>query len=196
MHIRAEIRKLTGRKTAGQKGGMVRPSRKQAAEFFARVICRAFCLAACLSLFLLSGCGKDQELEQFHSEMENFTERANQDFQTLSAIDPSSENAVDELLTAMDSLAETFTMLAEISIPEEFSSIEEIADEASSYMTEAAALYREAYADGGYSESTAAAAQENYDRAVMRMNIISEVLQGETPTDAAVTITTESAAQQ
>ena len=75
-------------------------------------------------------------------------------------------------------------------------SIEEIADEASSYMTEAAALYREAYADGGYSENTAATAQENYDRAVMRMNIISEVLQGETPTDAAVTVTTEPASQQ
>ncbi len=60
---------------------------------------------------------------------------------------------------------------------------------ASSYMTEAAALYHEAYADGGYSENTAATAQENYDRAVMRMNVISEVLQGETPTDAAVTVT-------
>lgn len=164
--------------------------------FLIRPVRKAVCLAGCLSLLLLTGCGKDQELEQFYSEMESFTERAAQDFQTLSGIDPSSETAVDELLSAMDSLAETFSLLAEISVPEEFASIEEIADEASSYMTEAAALYREAYADGEYSENTAATAQENYDRAVMRMNIISEVLQGETPTDASVTVTTEPASQQ
>lgn len=121
--------------------------------------------------------------------METFTEQADLDFQALSGIDPSSETAVGDLLSAMDSLSETFQL--DISVPEEFSSIEEIADEASSYMTEAASLYHEAYADGGYAENIAAMAQENYDRVVMRMNIISEVLPGETPTDASVTVTTE-----
>ena len=156
-----------------------------------RVCSLAFCFLFCLPLLFLSGCGKDQELEQFYSEMETFTEQADLDFQALSGIDPSSETAVDDLLSAMDSLSETFQLLADITVPEEFSSIEEIADEASSYMTEAASLYHEAYADGGYAENIAAMAQENYDRAVMRMNIISEVLQGETPTDASVTVTTE-----
>ena len=187
MRMRTEIQRLTKKREASRwKNRKEEPAGRCSADFFARKVCRAFCLAGCLSLLLLSGCGKDQELEQFYSEMESFTERANQNFQTLSGIDPSSENAVDELLAAMDSLAETFTVLAEISVP----------DEASSYMTEAAALYHEAYADGGYSENTAATAQENYDRAVMRMNVISEVLQGETPTDAAVTVTTEPASQQ
>ena len=197
MHIRTEIQRIREHRTAAEweKTGK-NPCGKRAAMFFVRSVHRAVCLAGCLSLLLLTGCGKDQELEQFYSEMESFTERAAQDFQTLSGIDPSSETAVDELLSAMDSLAETFSLLAEISVPEEFASIEEIADEASSYMTEAAALYREAYADGEYSENTAATAQENYDRAVMRMNIISEVLQGETPTDASVTVTTEPASQQ
>ena len=197
MHIRTEIQRIREHRTAAEweKTGK-KPCGKRAAMFLIRPVRKAVCLAGCLSLLLLTGCGKDQELEQFYSEMESFTERAAQDFQTLSGIDPSSETAVDELFSAMDSLAETFSLLAEISVPEEFASIEEIADEASSYMTEAAALYREAYADGGYSENTAATAQENYDRAVMRMNIISEVLQGETPTDASVTVTTEPASQQ
>ena len=197
MHIRTEIQRIREHRTAAEweKTGK-NPCGKRAAMFLIRPVRKAVCLAGCLSLLLLTGCGKDQELEQFYSEMESFTERAAQDFQTLSGIDPSSETAVDELLSAMDSLAETFSLLAEISVPEEFAYIEEIADEASSYMTEAAALYREAYADGGYSENTAATAQENYDRAVMRMNIISEVLQGETPTDASVTVTTEPASQQ
>ena len=151
MRMRTEIQRLTKKREASRwKNRKEEPAGRCSADFFARKVCRAFCLAGCLSLLLLSGCGKDQELEQFYSEMESFTERANQNFQTLSGIDPSSENAVDELLAAMDSLAETFTVLAEISVPEEFASIEEIADEASSYMTEAAALYHEAYADGGY----------------------------------------------
>ena len=197
MHIRTEIQRIREHRTAAEwKKTGKKPCGKRAAMFFVRSVHRAVCLAGCLFLLLLTGCGKDLELEQFYSEMESFTERAAQDFQTLSGIDPSSETAVDELLSAMDSLAETFSLLAEISVPEEFASIEEIADEASSYMTEAAALYREAYADGEYSENTAATAQENYDRAVMRMNIISEVLQGETPTDASVTVTTEPASQQ
>ena len=159
---------------------------------FYRLLCRVPALfAAAVCFLLLSGCGKDRELEQFYSEMEEFTRQAEQDFQTLSAIDPASENAVDELLSAMDSLSQTFSLLSQIPIPEEFASIEEIAAEAASYMAEAASLYHEAYADGSYAENTAAAAQENYDRAVMRMDIISQVLQGEMPTEEAVTITTQ-----
>lgn len=161
---------------------------------FCRLLCRvpAF-LAAAVCVLFLSGCGKDQELEQFYSEMEDFTRQAEQDFQTLSAIDPSSETAVEELLSAMDSLAQTFSILSQITIPEEFASIEEIAQEAASYMAEAASLYHEAYADGAYAENTAVTAQENYDRAVMRMDVISQVLQGEMPTEEAVTITTQPA---
>ena len=179
MRIRTEIQRLMKRKVPAD----------------CKAVCRRICLAGCLSLLLLSGCGEDAELELFYSEMEAFTDRAEQDFQTLSSIDPASENAVNELLSAMDSLSETFAMLAEISVPEEFASIEEIADEASSYMSEAAGLYHEAYADGSYSENIAATAQENYNRAVMRMDIISAVLQGETPTGEAVTVTTEAARQ-
>ena len=128
MHIRTEIQRIWEHRTAAEwKKTGKKPCGKRAAMFFVRSVHRAVCLAGCLSLLLLTGCGKDQELEQFYSEMESFTERAAQDFQTLSGIDPSSETAVDELLSAMDSLAETFSLLAEISVPEEFASIEEIA---------------------------------------------------------------------
>ncbi len=153
---------------------------------------RGFCLAVVLMApAFLSGCGKDGELDDFYTAMDAFTIQANQDFEALSQLDPASETAVEDLLAAMDQLAASFETLSEIPVPRQFSAMEDLADEASSYMTEAASLYREAYADGQYAENVAEAAQENYDRAVKRMEYISQILQGELPTDASITITTE-----
>ena len=144
-----------------------------------------------LAGFSLSGCGEDAALEQFYTEMDDFTTQADMDFDALNQIDPLSENAVEDMLSAMDNLAVSFQTLAEINVPKQFSSIESLADEAGSYMSEAANLYREAYSDGSYNENIAVAAQENYSRAVRRMDYIAGILQGEMPTDDSVTITTE-----
>ena len=123
--------------------------------------------------------------------MDAFAVQADQDFEALSQVDPDSETAVEDLLMAMDQLAASFEALAGIPVPRQFSALESLADEASSYMTEAASLYREADADGQYAENVAVAAQENYDRAVKRMEYISQILQGEMPTGDSITITTE-----
>ncbi len=131
---------------------------------------------------------------QFYTQMEAFTEEANQGFETLRNVDPASETAVEDMLNAMDGLAASFQTLADISVPRQFHAIESLADEAGSYMTEAASLYREAYADGNYYENVAESALENYNRAVERMEYISEILQGEMPTGEDITITTENAA--
>lgn len=154
--------------------------------------CRGFCLAVVLAaLPFLSGCGKSGELDDYYAAMDAFAVQADQDFEALSQVDPDSATAVEDLLMAMDQLAASFETLAGIPVPRQFSTLENLADEASSYMTEAASLYREAYADGQYAENVAATAQENYDRAVKRMEYISQILQGEMPTDDSITITTE-----
>lgn len=144
-----------------------------------------------LSAASLTGCGKDAELEQFYTEMDSFTTQANLDFEALRGVDPSSETAVEDMLSAMDNLAVSFQTLADINVPKEFSAVESLADEAGSYMTEAAALYRQAYSDGAYDENVAYVALENYNRAIKRMDYISEILQGEMPTDDSITIITE-----
>lgn len=144
-------------------------------------------LPACL----FCACGRDAGLDRFYSEMEEFTRKAEEDFSALNAVDPDSETAVEDMLAAMDELAVTFQELSDMEVPDEFSSIEDLADDAGSYMKEAASLYHEAYADGTYAANVAEAAQENYKRAVKRMEYISIVLQGEMPTDEDVTITTE-----
>lgn len=150
-----------------------------------------FLTAAVLISLLLTGCGKDEALEKYYSEMEAFVLEADNGFDALNSIDPSSETAVEDMLTALDGLAVSFQTLADIEVPNEFSANESLADEAASYMAEAAELYREAYADGTYYSNVAEAAQENYSRAVKRMEYISMILQGEMPTDESITIITE-----
>ena len=43
--------------------------------------------AALLAAALLAGCGKNAELDKFHTEMENFTQQANETFDVLNNID-------------------------------------------------------------------------------------------------------------
>ena len=127
---------------------------------------------------LLAGCGKNAELDKFYSEMDDFTAQVNISFDNLNS-------------AAMDDLAAQFTVLADIEVPRQFSAVEDLADEAGENMTEAARLYREAYADEEYNENVASAALEYYNRAVKRLNYISLILQGEMPTDDSITIITE-----
>ena len=147
--------------------------------------------AALLAAALLAGCGKNAELDKFHTEMENFTQQANETFDVLNNIDPESDTAMEDMLTALDDLAAEFNTLAEIEVPRQFSAIENLADEAGDNMSQAASLYREAYGGEEYNENVAAAADEYYNRAIKLINYISEILQGEMPTDDSIVITTE-----
>lgn len=147
--------------------------------------------ALLIGLGSLSACKGNSELDEFFSAMEDFNTQADQDFEALSQVDPESQSGVEDMLAAMDQLAASFTALGEIPVPKEFSAVESLADEAASYMSEAAVLYRQAYADGAYASNVADAAHENYSRAVKRLEYISDILQGEMPTDDGITITTE-----
>ena len=79
-----------------------------------------------------------------------------------------------------------FEKLAELEVPEEFISIEELADDASDYMNEAVRLYSEAYEEDYVSDSLIQAAIENYDSAMKRINYIAILLQGEIPEGATI----------
>lgn len=150
--------------------------------------------AVLLVSVLLAGCGKNAELDKFYSEMDDFTAQVDISFDNLNSLDPESETGVEDMLAAMDDLAAQFTTLADIEVPRQFSAVEDLADEAGEYMAEAASLYREAYADEEYNENVASAALEYYNRAVKRLNYISQILQGEMPTDDSITIITENEA--
>lgn len=135
-----------------------------------------------------TGCGEDPKLEKFRNDMDSFCQDISEIDTNINNIDASSESARDELLGYLDQLDQSFKVLADMSVPEEFSYIEELADEASSYMTTAVASYHEAYSNNSYNEYTAEYARENYERACKRVTVMIKLLHGEKISDADVTV--------
>lgn len=145
-----------------------------------------------ICLLLLSGCGNNQDLDVFHDEMDDFYDSLSAAVNVLENIDPDSESAVEDMLSQLDTMSSLFDELAAIEAPDPFENIEEIADEAAEYMAEASVLYHEAYADGSYDDAIGDAANENYSRAMKRVNYIAILLQGRYPEDENVIIVPES----
>lgn len=141
-------------------------------------------------LLFLSGCGRNQQLDTFHDEMDSFYDSLSATVNILENIDPQSETAVEDMLAQLDSMAELFSALADMEYPEPFTNIRDTAAEAADYMAEAASLYHEAYADG-YDDALAEAAAENYSRAMKRINYVAILLQGRYPEDDNVMIVSE-----
>lgn len=150
-------------------------------------------LVLIICLLLLNGCGNsgNQQLDAFHDDMDNFYDSLSTTVSVLESIDPQSDSAVEEMLAQLDSMTVLFESLASMEYPEPFESIQETAGEASEYMSAAAELYHEAYADGNYDDSLAEAAAENYTRAMKRINYVAILLQGRYPEDENVTVISE-----
>ena len=142
------------------------------------------------SIFLLIGCG-DKKLESFQDDMTQFKDNVVNISETMDNIDATSDTAVDDLLSCLDSMNEQFQFLAAIDVPSKFSNIETLADEASTYMSEAVSLYHQYYESTDYDDSVRQAASENYSRAMKRMSYISVLLQGNIPNDSEVMVTEE-----
>ena len=130
---------------------------------------------------LLTGCGQDPKMVAFKNEIDNFCTQISEIDTSINNIDAQSEGAAKELLGYLDELDMDFQHFAEIDFPEEFDYLESIADEASSYMTEAVKNYHEAYGGDSYNEAAAQYAKENYSRAYKRVQIIITFLHGEEP---------------
>lgn len=139
----------------------------------------------------MTGCGKDQKLEEYNENISAFTLNIADISSRMEEIDTTSATASSEVLTCLDELQEQFMILAEMEVPKEFASIESLADEASEYMTEAVTLYHQFFESEEYSAETASIAQENYNRAMKRLSYISSLLQDELPEGDDVIITEE-----
>ena len=141
---------------------------------------------------LFAGCAKDAGLTVFHDEMNGFYEALYASANRLNSIDPSGESATQDLLNQLDQIEVLFNGLASIEVPDDyedqFGNIEELADEAAAYMTEADTLYHEAFEDQRVDESILMAADENYSRAMKRVNYIAQLLQGHIPEGDNITV--------
>ena len=149
-------------------------------------------LVTLLFAFLLTACGKNEELAAYQEDMNTFFERAAEYNDKMNAIDRESDTAVIELLGYLDAFAEDIQWMAELTVPDQFSAVESLADEADENMKEAVALFHAAYDGESYDEGSEQAALEYYDSTNLRIQYIIMILHGEIPEGEGVTYTEES----
>lgn len=148
-----------------------------------------FLLTACL---LLTACGRNKEEEKITAYRDSMTscyETIASSASALDAINPSANSAVTDMLNQLDQMNTAFQDMAALEVPEEYSSIESMADEAAGYMSEASRLYHEAFADGGYLPEVGNDAKLQYKAAMTYLSYIGDILMGEIPEGDDVTVT-------
>lgn len=145
-------------------------------------------VAAILTVILLTACGEDPVLAKFKKDMDAFCTKISEIDTAINNIDASAENATSELLTCLDELDIVFQAFARLDFPEEFDYLESLADESSTFMTEAVKNYHDAYRSGSYNAAIADYAKQYYIKAYKRIQIIITFLHGEIPSDADLTI--------
>lgn len=148
-------------------------------------------LLGVLCIFLLTGCGKDEELVKYQDDMETFFEHIIEFNDNMNAIDVSQPDYLSQMLGYLDSLDAEVAWMAGLEVPQQFSAVESLADEASENMTQAVSLYHMAYEGEEYNANVEQAAKEYYDRANIRIQYIIMLLHGEIPEGEGVTYTEE-----
>lgn len=148
-------------------------------------------LISCVSLLWLSGCGEKKELTEFKENMTTFYTEIAHIGEGIEGIAPDAETAVDSLLEGLAKLEHQFQFLADVQVPDEFISIEDLADDAADHMHQAVSYYRQAYEGEQFNESYAEAASKHYENAMKRVGYIASLLQGEIPEDTNVVVTND-----
>lgn len=151
-------------------------------------------LSVSLTVLALTGCGKSKaadELSSYQASMSTFCDNISYINDQINSLDGTGESDVETLLKNLDTLDEQFLQMAELSVPDEFAAIENLADEASENMSMAVSYYHEAYDSGTFSPNYADAAYEYYTRANTRLGYILQILHGEEITDENVKFVTD-----
>ena len=141
--------------------------------------------------FLLTACGEDETLTAYQEDMNTFFEHIASYNDGMNAINADDTDATEQLLSYLDQLQAEITWMAELTVPERFSAVDSLADEADENMQQAVALYHRAYGSETFDEGVAQAAREYYDRANIRIQYIIMILHGEIPEGEGITYTEE-----
>lgn len=149
-----------------------------------------FLYTALLLIFLLTGCGKTEDaLDEYKSAMTDFTNTVDELVTSIDNIDLESDTRTQEMLGYLDEMDAAFAEMSSLEVPEQFANIEELADDASANLSQAVALYHEAFDyEEDYDPQLIEAALEYYNRAFKRLDYIGTILQGELPEDESITI--------
>ncbi|MBQ9140381.1 MAG: hypothetical protein IJX63_01125 [Lachnospiraceae bacterium] len=140
-----------------------------------------------LCSMMLTGCSsEDPAMTKFQNEMNDFCDNLKNidtsinQITNITADEAGLAAATDDLLYQLDKLDDEFAKFSNIDFPTDYDYLEQYADEASDYMTEAVKSYHTVYEDN-YTVSMEEYAKENYSRAYKRVQIILDVLHGQDP---------------
>lgn len=133
------------------------------------------------ALLMLTGCGKNKNIETYKANMTQFFENIQTINDSINQLDPESENIASELLPLLDSLDKSFAQMASLEVPEEFPGVTDLAQDAAKYMSEAVSYYHQAYENGKYDKTFADIAYQNYLIANKRLQYIIQILHGDIP---------------
>lgn len=145
-------------------------------------------LTLTLLALCLAGCGRDKELDTYQENVTAFIDNVSALNDNMNSIDVTSETRVTDFLSYLDALEAEFTSFAELEVPEQFASVETLADDAGMYMSEAVSLYHQAFEAEVLDTALLDIASQNYERANKRIGYIASILQGNVPEDDAVTV--------
>ena len=142
---------------------------------------------------LLGGCGKkeDPELEAYKEAMTDFYDQLTYYNNSINSINPDSDSAKAELLQYLDQMNDSYKVMAQTQIPDEFSGISDIAVEAADYMEKADEFYHMAY-DNEFDNDSEMLAAQYYQRANSRVLVMLQVLHGQVPEGEGISVETES----
>jgi hypothetical protein len=146
-----------------------------------------------MALMIMTGCGKktDPELEAYKESMTSFYSKLSSYDSQINSIDPESESAKYDLLEVLDEMNNSYSDMAQLQVPDEFSGIADISVEAADYMDKANQFYHMAY-DNEFDEDSELLASQYYERANERVRIMLQVLHGEVPEGEGISVETQS----
>lgn len=131
-----------------------------------------------VSVFALTGCSDDSELNKYQREVEKFYDELAERNDAINAINSDTQAASSELLDELDKVNIAFKNFADLDVPREYASVESLADEAATLMDEAVTQYHQAFAGETINDFDASMAYEKYCRAIVRINYIGDLFQG------------------
>lgn len=139
-----------------------------------------------LALFSLCGCEKENEETPiidtaFETDVNEICESIAKLDKEMNSIKPDSEQACSDMLNKLATMEDAFEQFAALHFTDNFSYLQQYAEEAKDYMTEAVSVYREIYSLTDYDSARDEYAKENYRRAFKRMQAVLAVLRGEDP---------------
>lgn len=140
-----------------------------------------FILLTLLPVLFTTGCGNKQEIEIYKANMTQFFENTQTIDASINSLNPDSETVSQDLLSLLDSLDKSFQQMASLEVPDGFPGVEELAQDASKYMSEAVSYYHMAYEGDEYDKTSADVAYQNYQIANKRLQYIVQILHGNIP---------------